>query len=233
MKTIRFQLKWMSWFRWITFSFGFVLYSVFEHTYINFWISAIVSFLYYYTVWSQPVIYQTVFAKSVIRQNHPLVHQLQHEDSQSDVLQPEEGIDENIEESPIRHASHNRTNGDASNPCFHFTERTWDSCRQKYVYKAHCHGAHVACYRAMDRGYSYPACQVVFGFPQSKYNSKCAKLPIDCQCAAWNDYHIPLDIFVLMDNCRCCCCSLAGLKEYLICENKKNIFYGYQRQMSL
>ena len=111
-------------------------------------------------------------------------HQLQHEDSLSDVLQPEEGIDENIDESPIRHASHNRTNGDASNPCFHFTERTWDSCRQKYVYKAHCHGAHVACYRAMDRGYSYPACQVVFGFPQSKYNSKCAKLPIDCQCAA-------------------------------------------------
>ena len=142
--------------------------------------------------------------KVSFRQNHPLVHQLQHEDSQSDVLQPEEGIDENIEESPIRHASHNRTNGDASNPCFHFTERTWDSCRQKYVYKAHCHGAHVACYRAIDRGYSYPACQVVFGFPLSKYNSKCAKLPIDCQCAAWNDYHIPLDIFVLMDNCRGC-----------------------------
>ena len=65
--------------------------------------------------------------KVSFRQNHPLVHQLQHEDSQSDVLQPEEGIDENIEESPIRHASHNRTNGDTSNPCFHFTERTWDS----------------------------------------------------------------------------------------------------------
>ena len=33
------------------------------------------------------------------RQNHPLVHQLQHDDSQSDVLQPEEGIDENIEDT--------------------------------------------------------------------------------------------------------------------------------------
>ncbi|CAH3177330.1 unnamed protein product, partial [Porites evermanni] len=84
------------------------------------------------------------FSQVSFRQNHPLVHQLQHEDSQSDVLQPEEDIDENIQESPIRHASHNRTNGDASNPCFHFTERTWDSCRQKYVYKAHCHGSHVA-----------------------------------------------------------------------------------------
>ena len=219
----------MSWFRWITFSFGFVLYSVFEHTYIIFWISAIVSFLYYYTVWSQPVIYQTVFAKSVISSKPSLSSSVTTRRFSKRCPSTRRGH----WRKHWGHASNNRTNGDASNPCFHFTERTWDSCRQKYVYKAHCHGAHVACYRAMDRGYSYPACQVVFGFPQSKYNSKCAKLHIDCQCAAWNDYHIPLDIFVLMDNCRCCCCSLAGLKEYLICENKKNIFYGYQRQMSL
>ena len=118
------------------------------------------------------------------RQNHPLVHQLRHEDSQSDVLQPEEGIDENIEESPIRHASHNRTNGDASNPCFHFQERTWDSCRQKDVYKARCHSTHASCYGAVAQGYSTTACEVVFGFPQAKYISKCAALPIDCQCAA-------------------------------------------------
>ena len=62
----------MSWFRWITFSFGFVLYSVLEHTYVIFWISAIVSFLYYYTVWSQPVICQIALAKSVISSKPPL-----------------------------------------------------------------------------------------------------------------------------------------------------------------
>ena len=172
----------MSWFRWITFSFSFLLYSILN-THI-FSISAIVPFFYYYTMWSQPVIYQTVFAKESFRQNHPLVHQLQHEDSQSDVLQPEEDIDENIEESPIRHAPHNRTNGDASNPCSHFEERTWDSCRQKYVYKARCHSTHASCYVALAQGYSTTACEVVFGFPQAKYISKCAALPIDCQCAA-------------------------------------------------
>ncbi|CAH3147195.1 unnamed protein product, partial [Porites lobata] len=119
--------------------------------------------------------------------NHPLVHQLRDEDSQSRVVfQPEEGIDETIEaEFPIRHASHNRTARDANNPCFHYIEaRTWDSCRQKYVDKVHCYSTHAACYRALAQGYSYPACQVVFGYPQAKYISKCAALPIDCQCAS-------------------------------------------------
>ena len=174
----------MSWFRWITLV-SVLYFTQFLNTHILFFEFQQL-FLSFIIILCGPSLSFTkpLSQKVSFRQNHPLVHQLQHEDSQSDVLQPEEGIDENIEESPIRHASHNRTNGDASNPCFHFTEGTWDSCRQKYVYKAHCHGAHVACYRAMDRGYSYPACQVVFGFPQSKYNSKCAKLPIDCQCAA-------------------------------------------------
>ena len=32
--------------------------------------------------------------------------------------------------------------------------------------------------------YKRNALEVVFGFPQAKYISKCAALPIDCQCAA-------------------------------------------------
>ena len=132
--------------------------------------------------------------------NHPLVHQLRDEDSQNRVVfQPEEGIDEKIEaEFPIRHASHNRTARDANNPCFHYIEaRTWDSCRQKYVDKVHCHSTHAACYRALAQGYSYPACQVVFGYPQAKYISKCAALPIDCQCAAWIDSTINHSYFCI------------------------------------
>ena len=182
------QLKWMLWFRCFTFSFIFLLYS-FLNTHIFQFQQLFLSF--FITLCGPTPSFTKPFSQQVSsHRNHPLVHQLRDEDSQSRVVfQPEEGIDEKIEaEFPIRHASHNRTARDANSPCFHYIEaRTWDSCRQKYVDKVHCHSTHAACYRALAQGYSYPACQVVFGYPQAKYISKCAALPIDCQCAAWID----------------------------------------------
>ena len=172
----------MLWFGWFTF---FLLYSFlnkyifqFQQLFLSFFIILCGPSLSFTKPFSQKV--------SSYR-NHPLVHQSRDEESQGrDVFQPEEGIDEEIEaEFPIRHASHNRTARDANNPCFDYIEgRKWDSCRQKYVDKVHCHRTHGACYGALAQGYSYPACKVVFGYPQAKYISKCAALQIDCQCAA-------------------------------------------------
>ena len=86
----------------------------------------------------------------------------------------------------ISHQSvaHNGTAGGADNPCLYDRGMKWDSCRQKYVQEVHCRSTHAACYGALAKGYSYPACKVVIGYPQAKYISKCAALPIDCQCAA-------------------------------------------------
>ena len=192
------QLKWMLWFRCFAFSFIFLLYS-FLNTHI-FQFQQL--FLSFFIILCGPTpSFTKPFSQQVSsHRNHPLVHQLRDEDSQSRVVfQPEEGIDEKIEaEFPIRHASHNRTARDANNPCFHYIEaRTWDSCRQKYVDKVHCYSTHAACYRALAQGYSYPACQVVFGYPQAKYISKCAALPIDCQCAAWIDSTINHSYFCI------------------------------------
>ena len=110
--------------------------------------------------------------------------------TQGNVFQPDKSIDKESEVTSIvkdflnKHVASNRTARDANNPCFDHMERKWDSCRQKDVYVVHCHTQHVACYRAMNQGYLYPACEVVLGFRQAKYISKCPALPIDCQCAA-------------------------------------------------
>lgn len=112
----------------------------------------------------------------------------QRSQTQGNVFQPDKSI--KYEVTSIvknvldKHVTSNRTARDANNPCFDHMERKWDSCRQKDVYKVHCRNQHVACYRAMNQGYLYPACKVVFGYRQAKYISKCTALPIDCQCAA-------------------------------------------------
>ncbi|CAH3022392.1 unnamed protein product [Porites evermanni] len=91
-----------------------------------------------------------------------------------------------LDNQTISHQSvaHNGTAGGANNPCLYDRGRKWDSCRQKYVQEVYCHSTHAVCYGALAKGYSYPACKVVIGYPQAKYISKCAALSIDCQCAA-------------------------------------------------
>ena len=126
--------------------------------------------------------------------NHTATHQTRDQDyySQDAIVQPELKYIENAESEVTssleqflnKHVVSNRTARDVNNPCFDKEVRKWDSCRQKDVYEVHCHSTHAACYGALAQGYSYPACKVVIGYPQAKYISKCAALPIDCQCAA-------------------------------------------------
>ena len=126
--------------------------------------------------------------------NHTATHQSRDQDyySQDAIVQPELKYIENAESEVTssleqflnKHVVSNRTARDVNNPCFDKEVRKWDSCRQKDVYEVHCHSTHAACYGALAKGYSYPACKVVIGYPQAKYISKCAALPIDCQCAA-------------------------------------------------
>ena len=126
--------------------------------------------------------------------NHTATHQSHDQDyrSQDAIVQPELEYFENAENEVTsslegfynKHVVRNRTARDANNPCFDYTERKWDSCRQKYVFEVYCHSTHAACYGALAKGYSYPACKVVIGYPQAKFISKCNALQIDCQCAA-------------------------------------------------
>ena len=126
--------------------------------------------------------------------NHTATHQSRDQDYhlKDAIVQPELKYIENAESEVTssleqflnKHVVSNRTARDVNNPCFEKAEKKWDSCRQKYVFKVHCHSTHAACYGALAKGYSYPACKVVIGYPQAKYISKCAALPIDCQCAA-------------------------------------------------
>ena len=136
-----------------------------------------------------------LFPETPFLYNHTATHQSRDQDYNSEdaIVQPElkyfgnaeSEVTSSLEQFLNKHVVSNRTARDANNPCFYYIEaRTWDSCRQKYVDKVHCHSMHTACYGALAQGYSYPACKVVIGYPQAKYISKCAALPIDCQCAA-------------------------------------------------
>ena len=126
--------------------------------------------------------------------NHTATHQSRDQDHhiQDTIVQPELEYIENAEievSSSLegyfsKHVVSNRTARDANNPCFDYTERKWDSCRQKYVFEVHCHSTHAACYGALAQGYSTTACMAVIGYPQAKFISKCKALQIDCQCAA-------------------------------------------------
>ena len=126
--------------------------------------------------------------------NHTATHQSRDQDYhlKDAIVQPELKYIENAESEVTssleqflnKHVVSNRTARDVNNPCFDKEVRKWDSCRQKDVYEVHCHSTHAACYGALAKGYTYPACKVVIGYPQAKYISKCAALPIDCQCAA-------------------------------------------------
>ena len=126
--------------------------------------------------------------------NHTATHQSrdQHYHIQDTIVQLELEYIENTEievSSSLegyfsKHVVSNRTARDANNPCFDYTERKWDSCRQKYVFEVHCHSTHAACYGALAQGYSTTACMAVIGYPQAKFISKCKALQIDCQGAA-------------------------------------------------
>ena len=126
--------------------------------------------------------------------NHTATHQSRDQDyrSQDTIVQSELEYTENAESEVTsslegflnKHVVSNRTARDANNPCFEYTERKWDSCRQKYVYEVLCRSTHAACYGALAQGYSTTACKVVIGYPQAKYISKCNALQIDCQCVA-------------------------------------------------
>ena len=135
-----------------------------------------------------------LFPEMPFLHNHTATHQSLDQDYhiQNTIVQPELEYIENAENEVTsslegyfsKHVVSNRTARDANNPCFDYTERKWDSCRQKYVFEVHCHSTHAACYGALAQGYSYPACKVVIGYPQAKFISKCNALQIDCQCAA-------------------------------------------------
>ena len=126
--------------------------------------------------------------------NYTATYQSRDQDyySQDAIVQPELKYIENaesevsssLEQFLNKHVVRNRTARDVNNPCLQKTVKTWDKCRQKYVYEVCCHSAHTACYGALTQGYSYTACKVVIGYPQAKYISKCKALQIDCQCAA-------------------------------------------------
>ena len=135
-----------------------------------------------------------LFPEMPFLHNHTATHQSLDQDYhiQDTIVQPELEYIENAENEVTsslegyfsKHVVSNRTARDANNPCFDYTERKWDSYRQKYVFEVHCHSTHAACYGALAQGYSYPACKVVIGYPQAKFISKCNALQIDCQCAA-------------------------------------------------
>ena len=135
-----------------------------------------------------------LFPEMPFLHNHTATHQSRDQDYhiQDTIVQPELGYIENAENEVTsslegyfsKHVVSNRTARDANNPCFDYTERKWDSCRQKYVFEVHCHSTHAACYGALAQGYSTTACMAVIGYPQAKFISKCKALQIDCQCAA-------------------------------------------------
>ena len=131
--------------------------------------------------------------------NLTLHHRLREQDSKSQVdgfqHEAKESIDEKDKVAKTEQevlsgqVAYNRTVRDIDinphrKPCLKNKVIKWDSCRQKLVEEVYCEITHKACYSALARGYSYPACKVVIGYRQIKYHSKCPALQIDCQCAA-------------------------------------------------
>ena len=126
--------------------------------------------------------------------NHTASHQSrdQYYHSQDTIVQPGLEYIENAENEVTsskegffnKHVVSKRIARGVNNSCFDKEVRKWDSCRKKYVYEVHCRKHHVACYEAVAQGSSYPACNVVSGYPQAKFISKCSALQVDCQCAA-------------------------------------------------
>ena len=76
-------------------------------------------------------------------------------------------------------AAHNRTARNVNHPCVSRIIRAWDSCRKNYVDKVQCLSTHVFCLPVKVP----PKCKTVYGYPQAQFISKCAMLPIGCQCA--------------------------------------------------
>lgn len=76
-------------------------------------------------------------------------------------------------------AAHNRTARDVNHPCVSRIIRAWDSCRKSYVDKVQCLSTHIFCLPVKVP----PKCKTVYGYPQAQFISKCAMLPIGCQCA--------------------------------------------------
>ena len=100
-------------------------------------------------------------------------------------------VTSDLDTAPEMPLAHNRTTRQANNRCLLRIERVWDKCRGQLVDRYQCRSQHVSCQQAIPK-HNKPKCETVYGYPQAKFVSLCASLPIDCRCAVWNN---------LEDNC--------------------------------
>ena len=107
---------------------------------------------------------------------------------QADAILPEERIHSksdvtrDLDSAPEMPRAHNRTTRQANNWCLLRIDRVWDNCRGQLVDRYQCRSQHVSCQQAIPK-HNKPKCETVYGYPQAKFVSLCASLPIDCRCA--------------------------------------------------
>lgn len=134
-----------------------------------------------------------VFLDRLVLRNQAFRHPPRDQENQpqSDTIHPEESISQESDDtsgveafldSP---AAHNRTARDADHPCYSKIVSVLDPCRNDYVNHVVCLNKHVKCFQAIYN-HHYPKCKTVYGYHKAKFISKCAMVPIGCQCASWN-----------------------------------------------